>query len=128
MNDPVIQYIIIRNDLDTMTPGRACAQAAHAASNMAFSIPSVGTHREWQDQTEQQFGTTIVLGASINEILIIRDALAKAWAMIDFRLINDPEYHVRDGDVTHLLPLDTCLWIMGRKSEIERYVSHLELY
>lgn len=130
MDDPVIQYIIIRNDMDSMTPGRACAQAAHAANHCVKTLESrddMRDLREWETQTPSGFGTTIVLQANWHMMNLIRDALSMNETF-PYDIVEDPEYHVQDGEVTHLLPVATCMWIFGRKSQIESYVSHLDLY
>lgn len=126
-NDPVIQYIIVRNDMDSMTPGRACAQAAHAANACVKCVNNNTRFVEWENQTNKGFGTTIVLQSDIHGINLIRNAISLD-ENLRYDIVEDPEYHVQDGEVTHLLPVATCMWIFGRKSQIEPYVSHLELY
>jgi hypothetical protein len=124
--DPVIQYIIIRNDLASMTPGRAAAQAAHAANHCVKYLRKYGSNvfvDEWEAETGNGFGTTIVLQASLPFIHLLRDSITDCR----FHVITDPEYHLQDGEVTHLFPLETCMWIFGRKSMMP-YVGHLELY
>lgn len=64
-------YILMRTDMDSMNPGKACAQAAHAANAfvdfMHFSGLTTATTEklcnEWREQTGLGFGTTIVLNA-----------------------------------------------------------------
>ena len=74
MIDPIIQYIIVRNDLNSMTPGRAAAQAAHAANQcQTFCDRSAGyLVEQWQQQTDLGFGTTIVLQANYAMIQLIK--------------------------------------------------------
>ena len=129
MIDPLIQYIILRNDMDSMTPGRCAAQAAHAANQCVRWLKEHGhnvRYDEWENQTPFGFGTTIVLQANMPMINLIEDALYSR-NVLPFGVMEDPEYHVTDGNVVHLLPVSTALWIFGRKSEVEPYVSHLEL-
>jgi hypothetical protein len=63
----------------------------------------------WRTQTEQGFGTAIVLEgtkAEIDTILRIRDTtydFCGEWVL-------DPTYPVKDGEVTHLIPVETCAW------------------
>ena len=125
----VIQYIIVRNDMDSMTPGRCAAQAAHAANQCVNVLKATGHNvlcEEWEKQTPFGFGTTIVLQANMSMINLIEDALYSK-NVLPFGVMEDPEYHIADGSVVHLLPVSTVLWILGRKSEVEPYVSHLEL-
>jgi peptidyl-tRNA hydrolase len=142
-NDLVIQYIIVRNDLASMTPGRVAAQAAHAANQCIKTVdireerakvdPLKSLVLKWEIQSHDFFGTTIVLQGNIQNILDI------AWMVqapdlphpdfiIHSGILIDPEYHVQDGEVTHLLPLTTAMWLFGRKSVIEPHVLGLELY
>ena len=69
MNDELRLYILVRNDLESMTPGRVAAQASHAA-NVFIKSKLFPTRkiREWENQTPQGFGTTIVLAASKSQI------------------------------------------------------------
>jgi hypothetical protein len=142
-NDPVIQYIIVRNDLASMTPGRVAAQAAHAANQCIKTVdvkeeranvdPLKSLVLKWEIQSHDFFGTTIVLQSNIQNIhdiawMIQSPYLPHPDFTIYSGIVIDPEYHVQDGEVTHLLPLTTALWIFGRKSVIAPYVETLELY
>lgn len=73
MSDPRL-YIMMRNDLVDLNPGKAMAQACHAANQFTYSKPTHGANtkieqqfNEWLNQGEG-FGTTIVLSASKSEI------------------------------------------------------------
>ena len=130
--DRFVMYVIIRNDLDSMTPGRACAQATHAANHCVYSLINIDDMRglrEWQNETPQKFGTTIVLQADWLTILDVIDSINyMVGKHIKYGIVHDPEYHIQDGSVTHLIPLDTCAWIFGKKSDIKPYIEYLELY
>jgi hypothetical protein len=69
--EPIL-YILLRNDLESMTNGRKMAQVSHAATNADRVLrgnPSLYDHMleklyiEWSEGTEDGFGTTIVLGS-----------------------------------------------------------------
>ena len=80
--------ILMRTDLDSMNPGKACAQAVHAGNALethfteilqttsSSSDKTVHTKMQelstafygWKQQTSQGFGTTIVLGGSMTKI------------------------------------------------------------
>jgi hypothetical protein len=62
-NEPNL-YIVMRNDLPSLNPGKLAAQAAHVA-NVAVKRGERGVVRRWERQTTQGFGTTIVLGAPL---------------------------------------------------------------
>ncbi len=60
-------YILIRTDLPSMNPGRAMAQAAHAANQFIHEYGKQTAVRMWQ-QDAKGFGTTICLAATEAEI------------------------------------------------------------
>lgn len=66
LEDPVL-FLIMRNDLSSLNPGKLAAQAAHVA-NCAVKFANRGLVRRWEAQTPQGFGTTIVLGAPLSFI------------------------------------------------------------
>ena len=127
-------YVIVRNDLYSMTAGRAAAQVSHAANHMVRTIEKSGNTllkgylEDWEKETPQHFGTAIVLQAPYEELLAdmqyFKDFPSQefTWAMT-----HDPEYSVQDGDWTHIVPLDTCLWIFGNKYEIENHIASYQL-
>ena len=95
-------YVLMRNDLASMTPGRCMAQANHAASVFEHDFGAVSKCqraevKEWKAQTKQGFGTCIVLAASLAQIENIFDTgEMKDWIMKGW--VVDPEYGIR---VTH---------------------------
>lgn len=80
----------MRNDLPSMSIGRAMAQSNHAGSAIVFGHGLVPEVQEWQRQTPQGFGTSIVLSGNQHEIT---SALieAKQRGLIGDRVI-DPEW------------------------------------
>ena len=141
MNDSAIRlYILMRNDLASMSPGRACAQASHASNHCVAELRKNPDYESgwfqtmldtWEQSTKQHFGTAIVLAVSNNELSKIWASLALNTASSDnlaFGITHDPSYAVKDGLTTHYIPLDTCGWIFGWGEEIKSFVSHLPLY
>jgi peptidyl-tRNA hydrolase len=61
-------YILMRNDLASMSTGRAMAQASHASNAFVHEHLYDASVQSWQNQTTQGFGTAIVLSASASEI------------------------------------------------------------
>lgn len=109
-------YILMRVDLDSMTPGKAMAQAAHAANAFIAEWPGASGVKEWQNQTPQGFGTTIVLAVLSEQEL---DELVNA-AMIyglPANTVTDPTYPVQDGAVTHHLPVVTCGYVFAEAKD-----------
>ncbi len=78
MSDPRL-YIMMRNDLVDLNPGKAMAQACHAANQFTHSMfkrawavtganeKLLKQYNEWLEQGDG-FGTTIVVAASKKEI------------------------------------------------------------
>jgi hypothetical protein len=130
MTDTVL-YILLRTDLDSMNPGKACAQAVHAGNAMetrftevlqiAASSSDETVHAKmqelstafynWKQQTSQGFGTTIVLGGSMAKIKTDIEWLKRNDFLAD--VIHDPTYPLVDGSVVHLIPLDTCAYVFA---------------
>jgi len=117
-------YILMRTDLDSMNPGKGMAQAAHAANMFAVRASLAPGYSEWAEQGFT-FGTTLVMG--VNEAQLydvvesaLRDDLYAA-------VIHDSSYPIRDGAVTHLIPLDTCGYVFVEGASPD-YISELSLH
>ena len=124
MGIPVL-YILIRNDLDSMNMGKAAAQASHASNAFVqrfheeaqkntlnctsrFSL----THEvfyNWQNTTDQGFGTVLVLEANIEKIREVTSNMYNSGYLAE--IVHDPTYPIKDGFVTHRIPLDTCAYV-----------------
>lgn len=121
-------YIIVRTDMYSMSSGRIAAQAAHAANmfvgyskaiikDMKHDLTEdeyqndkfVQNFKAWQNQTNDFYGTTIVLDGDTEENITnllndIEDEYITGWVI-------DPEYPVRDGDTVHVLKnVATCAY------------------
>lgn len=121
--------ILMRNDMDTMTGGRAAAQASHATSlftvraELAMSSPLTEdkevkdrimdppgqTYVDWRCATPQFFGTAIVVGVSERELLSYV-AMAQECGY-QAEIVSDPTYGVKDGRTIHFLPVNTCGYV-----------------
>lgn len=87
-NFPHRLYILMRNDLPSMNPGRGMAQAAHAANQFIFEYPSTVQIKNWQE--DRGFGTTICLSASEAQIIeIVQKADCRG---VPAGLTYDPTY------------------------------------
>lgn len=139
-------YILIRSDLPSMSPGRAMAQASHAANAFIAKFGHRKDVKLWQKETTQGFGTAIVLSASLPQITEIVCGLKEPN-----ELVVDPEYGVRtDKEMLHLIDrtkiLDnktivnddgtvvifkeviTCAYVFGSKDGLEPILGHLKLH
>lgn len=112
MPEPTL-YILMRTDMVSMNPGKAMAQAAHAANAFVYSTSNDDSFVDlgaWMGSTEQGFGTTITLAVSSEEAL--NEAVAEARLHgYPAEMIHDPTYPIRDGAVTHYVPVDTCGYV-----------------
>ena len=155
---PVL-YILLRTDLPSMNCGKACAQASHASNAFVkMAKDDLAEKRRklfelWQNETDQGFGTVIVLAAT-------RSELASAVDNARFKMfvageVVDPTYpyKVENGEIAKLIPTTTdtfpraeiadpkapvmlcrkevtCGFIFGDKDELAAYniVSHLKLH
>lgn len=110
MTHPTL-YILMRTDMDSMNPGKAMAQAAHAANAFIKESREYEFSTEvWEGSTDQGFGTTITLAVHSEEEL---NQAAHRAGVDGFyaSVVRDPTYPVRDGKVTHLVPVDTCAYV-----------------
>lgn len=128
--DPVL-YILMRTDMDSLNPGKAMAQAAHAqalfslAIDLSYnvdmeppnSILVVKLYNRWRNQTPQGFGTTIVLAVSDGEYMKCVIDQVRQFDNVCTGIVTDPTYPVRDGKVIHHISVDTCAYVFGDRSQ-----------
>jgi hypothetical protein len=122
----------MRTDMDSLNPGKAMAQAAHAAGQLETHVNIACTswkrsYELWKGKANG-FGTTIVLdGQSVEEIEYILNSIDGDNSILR-NLVVDPTYPITDGEVTHLLPVTTCAYLFGPKDNCSVYLSHLPLH
>ena len=63
-----VLYILMRTDMDSMNPGKAMAQASHASNAFVYRWGKEKAVKEWQGETQQGFGTVLVLGVTGDEL------------------------------------------------------------
>ena len=135
-----ILYILMRTDLASMNPGKAIAQGSHATSlfHAAMDNPSGAAswsseYVEWRSQADG-FGTVLTLGCNEQQMRDVIGWLSECDddsefdSPVVFGIINDPTYPIRDGEVTHYIPLDTCAYVFGDKDELSNFLGHLDLH
>ena len=116
-------YILMRTDLASMNSGKGMAQAAHAANAFAHAVAKVIASPEtytllhaaqnWKNQTTQGFGTTITLEVESEKCMNALVTLGSGFGFLT-GIVHDPTYPVRDGNVTHLIPINTCAYIFSQ--------------
>lgn len=109
-----------------MNPGKAVAQGAHAANQFTHAYKGWDTVTTWEAEGDG-FGTTIVLGVDEDTMRKTVQLASSAGKNICHDIVHDPSYPVRDGEITHLIPLDTCAYIFGHKEELRWLLGDLPL-
>jgi hypothetical protein len=131
-DDDLVLYILMRTDLASLNPGKAMAQANHAFGALKQRIRSnivrQPDYLAWQQQTAQDFGTAIILGGDEGGIQAALDSIHRLKLPVVAGWVHDPTYPVRDGDATHLVPLNTCAFVFGTKAECADVCSWFELH
>ena len=109
-----VLYLFMRNDMSSLNAGKACAQAHHAACRLLQAFGTRNDVMKWQNQTSYGYGTVLVFAADIDTIQAICTSSGSRSALPS-GLMHDPTYPVRDGQVTHLIPLVTCGYVLAPK-------------
>lgn len=129
-DDMVIAYVLMRQDVPDYLSGKAQAQSNHAGTHMVFKSikkndPALNAlMNEWADEADG-FGTCIVLSVTAPEM---RQAVSLANLLgLHAGIVHDPTYPIRDGDRYNTLPIDTCAYVFGRKSECAPVVGKFPL-
>ena len=136
-SDPIMAYVLMRTDVPGYLSGKAMAQSNHAGTMMVFKAynilsepDAVGVHPirdlmlEWEKEGGG-FGTCIVLKVTGPEM---RQAVSLAKLMgIHAGIVHDPSYPVFDGEKVQTIPLDTCAFVFGRKSDCSSIVGRFPL-
>ena len=94
MTREIVCYVLVRNDLPSLNPGKAAAQIHHAAVQMAVKHHSDDMFQEYVSTGiaagADTFNTTVTVSASLAEIERACARLANAKCL--FGLVIDPEY------------------------------------
>lgn len=98
-------YILIRTDLPSLTPGKAMAQAAHAANLLTAQWGLNQDVIDWKAECQNAFGTTITL--AVDKDTLVRK-LKKAQTLEHippFGAVYDPTYpFITTTEVAALIP------------------------
>jgi hypothetical protein len=125
-------YVIMRTDLDSLNPGKAMAQSNHAygalKSKIRANLARAKDYISWQRQTDQDFGTVITLGGDAEDIQLALNFIERVQLPVVAGWVHDDTYPIRDGHVTHLIPLNTCAFVFGTKAECADAVAYFELH
>lgn len=119
-------YLFIRNDVQSMTPGKGIAQGSHVTDLFEKTMDSArakserwdGHYRRWAE--DGVAGRALVMGADGADFSNLA-YLCRCWdetfighSDILHGSYTDPTYPVRDGAVTHLVPFNSAMFIFVR--------------
>jgi len=131
-----VLYILMRNDLDSMNPGKAMAQASHASNAFVKdrklmregSRDNEELYLTWATETHQGFGTVLVL--AVNQEQMEQAVAVAKMAELESGIVHDPTYPLQDGETCHFIPLDTCAYVFGDKEDpvLNAIVQNFELH
>lgn len=125
MTDPRL-YIIMREDLWDMTPGKGMAQSAHAQALFDAYTPDFmgdyGKHYSaWAE--DRGFGVTLVLSAPKSEWMDIQNGVQH------YGYVTDPTYPYRNyyGKM-FVTSEDTCMWVFAVTEEEIEHMHQWDLH
>ena len=133
-----VLYILMRNDLSSLTSGKAMAQASHASNAFVnqtdsyigsfiqpkLRIEELNKHfHEWQNETRYGFGTVLVLEGRMTDFKPVVSMFKALDYMTD--VIVDPTYPIVDGEIVHHVSLETCAYVFVPNKETDHTASTL---
>lgn len=121
-------YIVMREDLQDMNPGKGMAQAAHAQADFDAHVENNYANEEFRSahlawSEDRNFGVTLVLSATLKEMHEIRTQILRS------DLTVDPTYPWRNwyGKVFTTSEV-TCMWAFVWKDEDIEYMKQFKLH
>ena len=121
-------YIVMREDLWDMNPGKGMAQAAHAQADFDAYTENNYTdedfrsaHIQWCE--DRNFGTTLVVSAHGDEF----ENIIKNTSHAD--IVVDPTYPYRNWyGKPHTVSATTCMWVFVYAEEDVEYMKKFTLH
>ena len=109
---PVL-YILMRDDMESMNPGKGMAQASHASNAFVHAIDKkLPSYKQWAGETNQGFGMVLVLAVNEAQMRTAVEVSKSVGFIAD--VVNDPTYPLQDGgpgNTCHFLDIDTCAYV-----------------
>ena len=141
MEKDLAVYVLVRNDLPSMNPGKAMAQVHHAGVQMMSKYQTDREVKEYIErgiaQEADNFNTTLVLSATLQQIETAIQVATMVGLVCDavwdpsYPFFVDPElapFVEKDPDVTNLGPSGnkvlfvrpevTCGWILMDRNNL----------
>ena len=118
--NPCTAFVLMRTDVPNYLSGKSMAQAHHAGTAMVmrgykhYNPDLTALLDEWENQGDG-FGTCIVLEVSAADM---RQSVSLATLMgVHAGIVHDSSYPIFDGEKIQTIPIDTCAFVFGRKSD-----------
>ena len=118
-NKDLAVYVLLRNDLPSMNPGKAAAQVHHAGVQMMAKHGFDDLVEEYLElgvkQGADSFNTTIVLGATAEQMAAcINSAAGFLDSQVVYDRVNDLSYpfFVESMEIANLIPQDDAIKII----------------
>lgn len=106
-------YVIVREDMASMTPGRVAAQVAHAHGCAERALIKCKEWLEWKG--DRGFGTTIVLSNFDDYYKVYLNFTDLGKELLKGSIVSgvvvDSTYPIKDGNTTHFVSVSTCMWV-----------------
>ena len=121
-------YIIMREDIADMNPGKGMAQAAHAQADFDTYAESRYTNDEFREahlswSEDRTFGVTLVLSATLTEMNNIRTNILHS------DLTVDPTYPWKNWYGKMFTSSEvTCMWAFVWTDEELEYMKQFKLH
>lgn len=151
-------YVLVRNDIPSMNPGKAMAQVHHAGVQMMSQYNHSQMVRDYVADGSMGFNTTITLAANLSQINMIFDKVNDLrlsgfnnfidqevidpsypfqvnreiweWMLTKDPMIADVSHDITNGMVLVTRSETTCAWFLGDRNDTEfkSLFEGLELY
>jgi len=127
MTDPRL-YIVMREDIQDMNPGKAVAQGCHAQADFDTHVENRYTdddfrsaHLQWCE--DRNFGVTLVLSALWEQMCDIEDCVKHTGMVVD------PTYPWRNYyGKTFTTAETTCMWAFPTTEQEFEYMRQFDLH
>ena len=144
-NKEYILYILVRNDLPSLNPGKAMAQVIHAGHIFSATNHKTQAYIDWAEA--RGFGTTVTLSADERTIDKLVDSVptpqsgwivdptypliapADVLGMIDLNKLSEVPHITNDGKNVVLCRKEkTCAYLFGDKEILQQWTYNLPMY
>lgn len=136
---------MVRDDLPSLNPGKAMAQAIHAGHLFSANNHKTQAYKDWAE--DRGFGTTVTLSADKQTIDKLVDSVPtpqSGWVvdptypliapadildMIDTDKLSETPHFTKDGKSVILCRKEkTCAYLFGEKQILQQWTYNLPMY